>query len=143
GYKLLVDTGVITWHFRSAHGGIRSHQDGSFWEQDEKIFQEKLAEWGVNSEPVKHVVLDCGKGDHVVVKKILPDLRKKYGKIVLATCFPDVFEDEKVEQISIAEAQQRLGSLDRFNIYRSMIDWGWKQGGIEQAFRRMYGLEWA
>lgn len=138
GYKILVDTSVITWHFRAATGGIRSHHDPNFWEQDERIFQSKLLEWGVNCEPTKPIVLDSGRGDHVIVKSLLPRLKEKYGKILLATCFPDIFEGEP--QISIAEAYQRFGNLERFSIYKWCIDHQWT-GNLVEAHERMYGLE--
>jgi glycosyltransferase involved in cell wall biosynthesis len=137
GYKLLVDTGSITWHFRALTGGIRSHQNAKFWEADERIFQSQLAEWGINSEPVKPVVLDCGRGDHVIVKSLLPRLKEKYGKLVLATSFRDIFEGE--EQISIAEAYQRFGPLDRFSIYRWCIDHNWTEN-LVTAFEKLYGI---
>jgi len=47
GWKLLVDTNAITWHYRSEQGGIRSYNDSSFWENDEKIFKDKLKNWKI------------------------------------------------------------------------------------------------
>ncbi len=138
GYKLVVDTSAVTWHFRAAKGGIRSHHDISFWENDEKIFNAKLQEWGVHGEPTKTIVLDCGRGDHVIVKSLLPQLKEKYPKLIVATCFRDIFDGE-VEQISIAEAHQRLGPLDRFSIYRWCIDHDWK-GNLVEAHEKLYGL---
>lgn len=138
GYDVLVNTSAVTWHLRNGTGGIRSHQDSRFWEQDEKLFHVKLKEWGINSEPTKLCVLDCGKGDHVIFKKLIPDLIKKYGKVVLATCFPDVFDGDPVEQISIADAQMRT-PIDHYNIYKFCIDHQWKES-LEGAFRLMYGI---
>lgn len=138
GYKILVDTSAITWHFRSPTGGIRSHHDPSFWIQDEQIFQSKLLEWGVNCEATKPIVLDSGRGDHIIVKSLLPRLKEKYGKLLLATCFPDIFENEP--QISIAEAYQRFGNLERFSIYKWCIDHQWR-GNLVEAHEKMYGLE--
>jgi hypothetical protein len=137
-FAVLINTSVVTWHLRSSSGGIRSHQDSRFWQEDEKLFNEKLKEWGVTSEPTKLCVLDCGKGDHVIFKKLIPDLIKKYGKVVLATCFPDVFDGDSVEQISIADAQMRT-PIDHNNIYKFCIDHQWKES-LEGAFRLMYGV---
>ncbi len=138
GYKLLVDTSAVTWHFRSEQGGIRSHHNPQFWDDDEKLFQDKLREWGVNSEPTKTIVLDCGRGDHVIVKSLIPRLKEKYGKLIVATCFPDIFNGE-VEQISIAEAKNRLGNIDRFSIYRWCIDHNWTEN-LVTAHEKMYDL---
>jgi glycosyltransferase involved in cell wall biosynthesis len=137
GFKLIVNTDAITWHFRAGQGGIRSHRDPSFWENDERIFQSKLMEWGVNCEPTYPIVLDSGRGDHIIVKSLLPRLKEKYGKILLATCFPDIFDPEP--QISIAEAHQRFGNLERFSIYRWCIQHNW-QGNLVEAHEKMYGL---
>ena len=141
GYKLLVDTGAITWHFRSNHGGIRSHTDGEFWTHDEQIFSTKLKEWGINSPTTKVAVLDAGKGDHVIFRKLIPDLQKKYEKVIVASCFPDVFENTGIDQISIAQAKQMM-PIDHLNIYRKMIDWKWGKS-IEKAFRKLYDIEGA
>lgn len=139
GYKLLIDTSAITWHFPSPQGGIRSHvHHPEYWENDEKIFNAKLQEWGVNCEPTKTIVLDCGRGDHIIVKSLLPRLKEKYGKLVIATCYPDIFDGE-VEQISISEAQKRLGPLDRFSIYRWCIEHNWT-GNLVNAHEKMYEL---
>ncbi len=139
GYKLLVDTSAVTWHFRADQGGIRSHRSPQFWDDDERIFNAKLQEWGVNCEPTKTIVLDVGRGDHCVVASLIPELKKKYGRLVMASCFPDILDACGVEQISIADAKIRLGNLDRFSIYRAMIDWNWK-GSLEDAFRKLYDL---
>jgi hypothetical protein len=140
GYKLLVDTGAVTWHFPAQQGGIRSHQQHpEYWKNDEKIFNEKLQEWGVNCEPVKYIVLDCGRGDHVLMRSLLPRLKAKYKKLVFATCFRDIFDDQDVEQISIAQAHQMLGPLERFNIYYWCIANNWK-GNLVDAFASMYDL---
>jgi hypothetical protein len=138
GFRVLVDTEAITWHFRNGQGGIRSHNNPQFWEDDDRIFREQLNEWGVNGFQPKPIVLDCGKGDHVIVKSLLPELKRKYKKLILATCYPDVFEGE--EQISIADARMRFGNLDRFNVYRFLIDEHWT-GSLQSAYRRLFQLE--
>lgn len=139
GFRLLVDTSLITWHFRNGNGGIRSHQNGQFWADDEKLFQSKLAEWGVTGDATKYIVLDAGRGDHVLVKSLLPRLKEKYPKIVAATCYKDIFNGE-VEQISIAEAHQRLGNLDRFNVYRFCQERNWTRP-LTEAYEEMWDLK--
>jgi len=138
GFRLIVDSGAITWHFRSQTGGIRSHTNVKFWEDDEKLFNSKLSEWGIAGDQTKYIVLDAGRGDHVLVKSLLPRLKKKYPKIVAATCYKDIFNGE-VEQISIAEAHQRLGNLDRFNVYRWCQEHNWTSE-LSGAYERMLEL---
>jgi glycosyltransferase involved in cell wall biosynthesis len=143
GHGLIVDFDIVTWHFRAAHGGIRSHQDVRFWEEDEKLFQDKLREWGIHSVPCKTIVIDGGRGDQVLLKSLLPALREKYGRLVIACCNNDIFEGEPdVELISIADAKVRLGNIDRFNVYRFMIDHNWK-GQMRDAFAALYGVDGA
>jgi hypothetical protein len=138
GAKVLIDPRAITYHFPGLKGGIRSYPP-EFYEQDEKIFQIRLLEWGVRGDPVKICVLDCGKGDHVVFKPLISELKNKYGKLLIASCYPDVFADDDVEQITIEEAKMRYGNLDRWNIYRWGIDHQWT-ASIQNAFRQMYNL---
>lgn len=139
GCRLMVDPSIVTWHFRAPQGGIRSHQDVRFWEDDERLFGDKLQEWGVNTVPCKSIVLDCGRGDHVILKSLLPRLKAKYGKLILAVCNNDIFEDEGVELISIADAKMRFGNLDRFNIYRWCIDHNHRTE-LVHAFEGMYQI---
>lgn len=139
GFSVLVNTGAVTWHFPSRTGGIRSHvQHPEYWYQDDKLFEEQLNQWGVLGEQTKYIVLDSGRGDHVIVKSLLPKLKAKYPKIVAATCYRDIFDGE-IEQISIAEAYNRLGNLDRFNVYRWCQEHNW-QGELSQAYEKMWGL---
>lgn len=139
GFRLLVDSAAVTWHFKDAHGGIRSHQNAQFWENDEKLFRSQLAEWGVTGDQTKYVVLDAGRGDHVLVKSLLPRIKAKYPNLVLATCYPDFFNGD-TQQISIAEAHNRLGNLDRFNVYRWCQDNKWT-GELVEAYAAMLELD--
>lgn len=137
GHALLVDSSVKTWHFRYPEGGIREETNLGLWEHDEKIFQEKMREWGVNSKPQKQIVLDNGVGDHIVFKTLLPDLKKKYDEITLYVCYPEIFEDSGVKLKSIAEAKKEVVDIDRFNVYRFMGVTDWNRS-LEEAYRTMY-----
>ena len=140
GFKILVDTGAVTWHFRSPHGGIRSHSDPGFWNHDENVFAQKLIDWGiVIPRPEKIIVLDAGRGDHVIVKSLVPKIKRKYPNCLVATCFPEILNGD-LPQISIEEARRNLGNLENHSIY------GWCQannwhGNLVEAFEKMYGLE--
>jgi glycosyltransferase involved in cell wall biosynthesis len=137
GYKLFVLADAVVWHFRQDTGGIRSGTNAYMWEQDEKLFQNFLEKNGVKQINKKLVVLDSGLGDHFAFKNVLPELKKKYEKIVISCCNPEAFFDvEDIQLISIAEAKL-MGNIEEYNIYRNMIDWNWK-GNLEEAFIKLY-----
>lgn len=117
GYKIFV-TPCITWHLRNPQGGIRDGQQQMF-EHDERIFQLK---------DKTIVVLDCGMGDHIVFKHVLPDVKNP----LVFTCYPEIIPGK-----SIAEAVNLLGDIGSYNIYGKMDQWNWK-GSLEDAFRKMY-----
>jgi len=138
GYKLLVDSEAVIWHLRSPKGGIRSYEHAFFWDHDERIFQRKLEEYGVKSKLEKLIVLDCGLGDHYAFKMMLPEVKEKYKdqNLVLAVCYPEVFTDENVRLISIAEAKTLEKNMDKHNVYKFMMDRNWT-GRLVDAYRKM------
>lgn len=137
GWRILVDGSAITWHMRDKQGGIRSYGDAWLWEHDDKVYSKLLETWGVKSRHPKLVVLDCGLGDHIVFKKILPEVKKKYSDLILSVCYPELFEDDKsLNLISIFEATM-LGGIEDYNIYKFMQYYNWKDT-LENAFRKMY-----
>ena len=138
GYKLLVDPEAVIWHLRSPSGGIRSYEQSFLWEHDEKIFNRKLEEYKIKPKISKLIVLDCGLGDHYAFKMILPELKNKYSDLVLAVCYPEVFEDDNVKITSIIDAKQIMSeeNFDKYNIYRFMIDNNWT-GRLVDAYRKM------
>jgi hypothetical protein len=144
GWKLLVNPSALTWHVRQSAGGIRAYSDKpKFWDADEKVFDRKLKAWQIlpNAETKKIIVLDNGMGDHIIFKTILPDVRKKHAgkQIVLATCYPELFEDEKdIQQISIYEARMLFhDDISQFDVYRYCEEHQWKKP-LAEAFKAMY-----
>lgn len=138
GYKLIVNSAATVWHFRGETGGIRSHKDISLYEHDEKIFQEKMQEWKVESKPSKWFVLDVGLGDHLMFKKVLPQLKERFKGHILkvAVCYPHVFEnDPDITIKSISEAKSVLGEsvVDSLNPYK----WAW-QNNWKKQFSHVY-----
>lgn len=125
GYKLLIQPHALTWHLRESTGGIRSFNDQSLWEHDEQIFQSYLKEWGAgNDKPTKILNCDFGLGDHWCLKTVLPQIRERHQdkELILATCYPSVFEDCNIKQISIADHKNITG--DRYEdslLYKWMI----------------------
>jgi len=142
GWKLVVVGDVITWHLQQYEkGGIRVYTNEEYWLHDDKIFNE----WMENKNKDVYVfILDSGIGDHLEFLKILPKIKDKYSdkKIILATCYPEVFEREGIEQISIGEAQERFGMEEwrKQNIYEYMDRINWK-GPIKDAYSKMYGVD--
>lgn len=113
GFKLIVTPFAKTHHLRGNTGGIRAYNRSELWQHDEEIFQEYLRLWNVVLPDTKFALLDCGRGDHLLFRGLLIDeFHRKHPKKkwVLATCFPEIFNDlDYVTQISIAEAKLLVG----------------------------------
>lgn len=122
GYSILVVPGATTWHLKNKFGGVRNEQREMF-EHDDQIFRSHLS---FKDQTV--VVLDCGMGDHVVFKKVLPEIKDP----VVFSCYPEI-----VPGRSIAEAKMLFGDLAPFNIYQKMDQWRWKDS-LEAAYRKLY-----
>lgn len=125
GYKLLLVPDTVTWHLKNEVGGIREGIR-ELYEQDEWVFQNYM-KYRDNTI----VVLDNGMGDHLVFKKILPDIKNP----IIFTCYPEIVPGD-----SISEAYRLFGNLDQYSIYGKMDQWKWK-GSLEDAFRKLYILE--
>jgi SAM-dependent methyltransferase len=136
GYGLYYIKGAITWHMRNPEGGIRKYPEQMF-ESDEKVFDAFI-----NGESTKtaYIVLDNGIGDHYMFKEIWPEVKEKYKsegkKVVLATAYGGIIEDAD-EIISIAEAKNRLGGLEKYDVYARLAHGGQKKT-VQQAYREMY-----
>jgi hypothetical protein len=138
GHRLIVNTNAIMYHFRQPTGGIR---DGlsNMWAQDEIVFKDAMTSFGVLFDEPIWVVLDNGIGDHWMFKQILPELRNKKRKIILAVCYPEVFEDEGLDLISIDDAIMSIGQdkVNSLNVYLYCIKNNWK-GTLIDAYRNIY-----
>lgn len=126
GYKNLVIPNTVTWHAKSPSGGIRSEDLKELYGHDDYLFRNIV---GLKDATV--VVLDCGMGDHIVFKHVLPDIRNP----IVYSCYPEIVPGK-----SIGESIQLYGDIGSFNIYRKMDEWNWK-GSLEDAFRKLYGVE--
>jgi glycosyltransferase involved in cell wall biosynthesis len=124
GYKNYVVPEAITWHLKNKVGGIRDGVHEMF-EHDERIFQNIM-----NFKDQTIVILDCGMGDHIVFKKILPYIKNP----VLFTCYPEIIPGR-----SIAEAQALFGDIHDYNVYAHMDRWNWT-GSLEDAFKKFYNV---
>jgi hypothetical protein len=112
--------------------------DLQMFQHDEEIFKSKINAWTLNNSMTKYVVLDNGIGDHYAFKSILPEVLQKYPNIILALCYPAVFDDyPNIPKISIAQATQKFGNLEQWSVYKLMSDNNWNASLIK-AFRKMY-----
>jgi hypothetical protein len=123
GYQVLAIPNCITWHLKSPTGGIRDEDNSQLYYDDEQIFKNTV---GLKERSV--VVLDCGMGDHIVFKHVLPNIENP----LVFTCYPDIIPGR-----SIAEARQMFGDIDQYNIYAKMDQWNWKDS-LENAFKKLY-----
>ena len=138
GYKLIVIGDVKTWHLRQESGGIRSYEVDQNMRHDEEIFKRYMQKYKVQFRETKTIILDNGLGDHYAFKHILHDLKQRYGRIILSTCYPEVFRDEEtITQISIQDAKDMGMKLEEHNVYEWMRNKDFKQNLVE-AFRRMW-----
>jgi len=122
GYKNLIVPNAVTWHLKNKKGGIRDGHHEMFM-HDEEIFKNIL-----NFSDRTIVVLDCGMGDHIVFKKVLPDIKNP----IIFTCYPEIIPGR-----SIAEAKHLFGAIEQFNVYQKMDQWNWKDS-LENGFRKLY-----
>lgn len=125
-YKVLAVPNAVTYHLKNPQGGIRSETNADLYAHDERIFRNVLAH---RDQTI--VVLNCGKGDHVVFSHVLPHIKNP----LVFTCYPEI-----VPGRSIAEAQALFGSLDPWNVYGKMDAWKWTDS-LENAFRKLYDLD--
>jgi len=120
GYKVLCTPHTVTHHLRELTGGIRSFTNTALWEEDEAKWQEYLRAAGRVLPESKLVVCDFGLGDHLILKGIWPELQRKFPerRWTMALCYPEVFKDENVTVISIADAKALLGHrYDDHSVY--------------------------
>ncbi len=56
----------------------------------------------------------------------------------MAVCYPAVFSDESdVKIISIAEAKQLVGDIDKYNVYRLGWEKSWT-GSLMDLYKELY-----
>lgn len=122
GYDILVVPNAVTWHYKNSAGGVRPETKEMF-DRDDEIFRNIL---GFDKQTI--CVLDNGMGDHIVFKKILPEIKNP----VIFSCYPEI-----VPGRSIADAIRLFGDIGPYNVYQKMDQWNWT-GSLEEAFRKMY-----
>lgn len=124
GYKNYVVPNAITWHLKNKEGGIRDGVKEMF-EHDEYLFQNLMT-----FKDHTIVVLDCGMGDHIVFKHVLPYIKNP----VIFSCYPDIIPGR-----SIAEAKSLFGDLHKYSVYAFMDKVNWK-GSLLDGFKTFYKI---
>lgn len=145
GYANLLDPSAKTWHLCNPTGGIRSDNidRATTFGRDEGVFQQLLAEHNIKTNNYSFVVLDNGIGDHYVFRYMLPKYFEKYKdkKHVFFVCYEQVFSDvQNITMASIADAHTLFGSIDKYNIYKFMIDHNWRLS-LNEAFEKLYDIQ--
>lgn len=131
GYKLIVDTGIKTYHYRHPSGGIRDNGTQFNFDHDNHLFLETMEKWGY-----KVIALDSGLGDHLAFLNIVPELEAKFNKIIIGVCYPEVFKDcKKVHIVPLDPIKQTKSDDD--NIYKWMWDHNWTRPLME-AYRQKF-----
>jgi hypothetical protein len=123
GYQILAVPNAVTWHMKNPQGGIRSETNMDMYRHDEEIFNNFI-----RCRDKTIVVLNCGRGDHIVFKRILPLIKNP----IVFTCYPDI-----IPGMSIKEAVSYFGNLDQWSIYKKMSQWKWTES-LDKAFRKLY-----
>jgi hypothetical protein len=108
---------------KNPEGGIRSETKKELYDHDEQIFRNVL-----QYKDHTIVVLNCGLGDHLIFKRVLPSIKNP----LVFSCYP-----EMVPGKSIAEAQHLFGDLAQWNVYQKMDQWKWKDS-LKNAYRKLY-----
>jgi len=143
GYKVLVDTNIVTYHLKLPSGGIRNPEASKvMYDHDTRIWKKKLIEWGVWDGKIDNSVayLDCGIGDHYVFRHfVLPKLIERHGHVKLGVCFPDVFNGiSEVEVLSLSDvlAKGLIKDANDYNVYAYMME---HPGlSLQQCFEGLY-----
>lgn len=143
GYKVIFNPKVKTWHFSSPDGGIRSESSMSNIQKDSDVFARKMIDWGVKTNDYSFVVLEHGLGDTFAFKSILPQYfeSKKDKTHIFFVSDPEAFYDiPNIKLASIADAKNMFGSIDKWNVYKAMLDYGFN-GNLPFVYKRMYNIK--
>lgn len=131
GYRLIVDTNIKTYHFKSSSGGCRDKNNQWAYEWDQQEFMKIVEEeWGI-----KVIHLGVGIGDVYMFKHLIPELLKKYKLVVIGSCYNEILAGTGVKLISY-ECVKNYASE---NVYDWCQQYNWK-GHLIDAYRRMYNL---
>ncbi len=140
GYNLAICKDVKTWHLKNPEGGIRSHDNNDLYVQDERIFSQKMVEWGVIPTNKHIIYCNNGKGDHYVLRQALPKIIEKHGvdKLVIVCHEPSIFADFGVRCMSEQEAKA-INLVGENQVVDNIYGWCWKvnwKDSLVKAYER-------
>ena len=145
GWRLFVDPTNIIWHYRLVGSGIHQNLNKANQENDEKVFADFLAKYGVEQEPIFLLHGKHGLGDLEVLTRIIPEIIKQHqdDKIIIGTgqgAYVELLEKFK-DDITIISEDQALNSFgERFkklSIYNYMGVNKWDKS-LEEAYKKLY-----
>ena len=135
GYKLLFTPYAVTYHFRNETGGIRDGARQEFFINDEIIFKDYLEKKGI-----KVVRENGGIGDNLIFKReVLDFLVKKYKKVILGTCFTNLFIENKATNLTLVPVGA-IPEVPPDNIYAWASQHKWNRS-FGEAYKKFYGVE--
>ncbi len=120
GWKLIVDSSIITWHFRESGGGIRSYRDKSLWDHDENVFNMKMKVWNKYPGKTKLILVTGGLGDNFAFIHAYKDIIKEHPDVIVSSFYEDVYKFSGINYINIDEALYLTNNTEKYNIYRYM-----------------------
>ena len=124
GYQLLINSGLIIWHYRNPEGGIRdTNVKPEMFERDEGIFRRKMSSWNIKLDKNKILVLSGGIGDCFACLNHLSKLLEQTPDLVVATYHPNVFQ-ENMPNLSLIHPSIAIDILGKDNYEKQNI-YGW------------------
>ena len=141
GLKCIFDPTAITYQFCVPTGGSSTHNP-QFAMNNEKIFSQKMMEWGIKPSEYSFTAHYHGIGDHFAFKSVLPNYFEKYKgkKHIFFTTYPEIFEDiPNIVQGSMADGEAVLPNIEKYDEYKFMVSRGWDKH-ITWAFKEIYKL---
>lgn len=142
GYKLIVDSQAIVWHYRAESGGIRSETNLMHWQADDQVFNKMLKKWGVKINEYYIMYNSHGIGDNWLHMSILQRIKEKNKdkKIILGTVYPEIWQNTGVEIISLNATNVLLnGQIDKFDCYKLGKD-SKNKLTLKECFEKVYEL---
>lgn len=134
GYKLYFLSNAVTYHFRQETGGIRDNGQQDYFAHDEIRFRYFLENKGI-----KVVRENGGLGDNLIFKEnVLNALLDKYDKVILGTCYPDLYKNVKNPKLTIVPVGS-IPEVPQDNIYAWAAQKKWKKG-FGEAYKKFYGV---
>ena len=134
GYKLYYISGAVTYHLRSETGGIREGAKQEFFVHDEQLFKDYLEKQGI-----KVIRENGGIGDNLIFRQnVLFPLLQKYKKVILGTCYPEVYRDVVEDNLTIVPVGTIM-ELPSDSIYAWAAYNKWR-GPFGEAYKKFYGV---